>query len=97
MANTTLQDLVPYLMFSVLIFILLIMGYSRRLTGKRKLLLLFHIVPFLGGMVFITAGFLQNDPWGQIIWMFLFLGLNIASWIVHLVCYLTIRKPTSDF
>ena len=97
MANTTLSDLVPYLLISGLIFILLIMGYSRRLSGKRKLLLLLHVVPFFGGMVFITAGFLQNDPWGQIIWMFWFLALNLVSWIIHLICYLTIPKSSARF
>jgi hypothetical protein len=83
MANTTIFDLLPWLFLSLSIFVFAAFFYVRK--WKRKYLILIHFIPFVSFNALLTYLYLQNDPWGQIIWMFLFFALNAVSLLLHFI------------
>jgi hypothetical protein len=92
MANTELSDLIPFLLISASIYFLLNFLIFKYLTTSEKWNTLFHTVMYIGITYFLTQGFLQNDPWAQIIWMLGFFIHNGITWIILIAKFFTLRK-----
>lgn len=92
MANTRLEDLLPFILISLVIYFLLNLLYFKYLTNREKWKNLFDNFVFLGITYFLTIGYLQNDPWAQIGWMLGFLFYNVVTWFTLLFKFFRLRK-----
>lgn len=92
MANTKFIDLLPFIFIGAIIYFSLIFLIFKYLPVQKKWESLFGILVYIGITIFLINGYLQNDPWAQILWMLGFFFHNFITWIILLLKYYRLRK-----